>query len=251
MPENRFFTHEKLEKSKTLTLQGEELRHLAVMRLMPEDTLEIINGKGALAVGRVCGLNKKEARLEVNEVTQEAERTFPLIIAQAIPRPSRLDIILEKGTELGMTKLILFPGEQSEKTSFTQEQLHRIEKVLIAAIKQCGRLWLPEIEIAPPLLKWKELPCPVSYFGDFREGVPTLFSAWRKNPPQIQSGALFIVGPEKGLTEREEKHLEDLGGVGVTLHKNVLRTDTAPLCALSLMSHFILGSLLLCILIFF
>lgn len=238
MPDNRFYTSEKLEKSKTMILKEEELRHLAVMRVMPEDKLEIINGKGELAEARVLSINKKEARLEVDNVTTESPPAFPLIIAQAIPRPSRLDVILEKGTELGMTKLILFPGEHSEKTTFTPDQLHRIEKVLIAAIKQCGRLWLPEIEVAPPLSKWKELPC-TSYFGDFREGTPSLFQAWRKNPPQ--NGALFIVGPEKGLTEREEKHLEGLGARGVTLNKNVLRTDTAPLCALSLMSHFMMG----------
>lgn len=236
MPEDRFYTKEKLSKSDVL-LQGEELRHIAVMRMKEGENVELINGKGELAEARVISLGKKEARLEVTSV-QHKPPSFPLILAQAIPRPSRLDVILEKGTELGMTKLILFPGEHSEKTSFTQEQLQRIEKVLIAAIKQCGSLWLPEVEIAPPLLKWQELPC-TSYFGDFREGAMTLHSAWVKKPPE--KGALFVVGPEKGLTEREEKHLEELGAVGVSLHKNVLRTDTAPLCALSLMSHFLIN----------
>lgn len=235
MPDNRFYTPEKFDKN-DVSLQGEELRHLAVMRVGEGENLELINGKGELAKARVISVGKKEARLEITEVRSEAQG-FPLIIAQAIPRPSRLDVILEKGTELGMTKIILFPGEQSEKTNFKEEQLVRIEKVLIAAAKQCGRLWLPEVEVAAGLLKWKDLPC-TSYFGDFREGAPSLLEAWKKERPE--KGALFVVGPEKGLTTAEEKHLEKLGAIGVSLHKNVLRTDTAPLCALSLMSHFLL-----------
>ena len=239
MPENRFYTSERLHANGDVVLKDEELRHLAVMRPAVGDTLELINGKGELGKSTLVSINKKEARLRVDDVTKEPQQAFPLIIAQAIPRPSRLDIILEKGTELGMTKLVLFPGQHSEKTTFTQDQLHRIEKVLIAASKQSGRLWLPEIEIALPLLKWKDLPY-TSYFGDFRENAPTLFQAWKKEPPQ--KGALFIVGPEKGLTISEEHHLESLGAKGVSLHHNILRTDTAPLAALSLMSHFALNS---------
>lgn len=237
MPENRFYTTETLSGKTTLSLHDEELRHLAVMRASPKDKLEIINGKGELAIARLLSLNKKEARLEISSLLKVEPPSFPLAIAQGIPRPSRLDIILEKGTELGMTELLLFPGQQSEKTSFTEDQQRRIEKVLIAAIKQCGSLWLPKVTLMPPLLEWKDLPYK-SYFGDVSKDAPLLLSEWMKNPPE--KGVLFIVGPEKGLTGEEEGYLRELGGTGVSLHKNILRTDTAPLCALSLMSHFIL-----------
>lgn len=235
MPENRFFIRADLKDNRKLTLEGDEARHLQVMRIRQGETVEIVNGQGDLADAVLVENGKKGAELQLVKVDHQKKPSFELIIAQSIPRPNRLDIILEKGTELGMTSLWLFPSEHSEKKDFSADQLTRMDKLLIAAMKQCGRRYLPEIKIMPSVDKWTKSDYTL-FFGDVRPKAPLFYHAWKKSPPQ--NGAAFVIGPEKGLSDREIAHLETLGAVGVGLHENILRTDTAPLAALSLMSHF-------------
>lgn len=232
MPHDRFYLDADLISGHEVTLDKEEGHHLQVMRPKPGDQVEIINGRGALALGSI--VNKQA--IHIDSVTHVPENSFQLIIAQAMPRFSRLDTILEKGTELGMTSLWLFPGEKSEKTTFSDNQKERMDKILIAAMKQCGSLYLPKLEIHPSIATWKSLPYPI-FFGDVGEEAPHFYLSWKKTSPE--KGAIFVIGPESGLTEKEESHLKGLHAKGVTLHKNILRTDTAPLAALTLMSHFL------------
>ncbi|MEX2305355.1 MAG: RsmE family RNA methyltransferase, partial [Waddliaceae bacterium] len=158
MPENRYFISQELKRKQTVTLEEKEHHHIfKVMRNTINDTIELVNGEGQLAKAVITNIDKKQVDLEVLTVD-----TFPapppLTLAQAIPRLNRLDFILEKGTELGMTSLWLFPGEKSEKTTISETQLARFHSILISAMKQSGALYLPRIEIKPPIKKWGSLP---------------------------------------------------------------------------------------------
>lgn len=234
MPEYRFFKKGPLLEGQ-LTIEEDEAHHLIhVMRMEPGDALELVNGQGALAKATVEKCGKKTALVKVQSVAQSDPPSFSTIIAQAIPRFSRLDILLEKGTELGMTELWLYPGERSEKERFTEHQKERMEKILISALKQCGALYLPSLVWMPPLSEWKEVKYPL-FFGDLRSPPLAFWSAWQSQEPQ--EGAVFVVGPEKGFTEAEVKLLESWGAKGVSLGEHILRTETAPLAALSVMGQ--------------
>lgn len=226
MPADRFY-HTSIDVP--FELEGEEFRHLKVMRVREGEEIEFIDGKGKLALCKILEWKKNSVLIEPINIHQEAQTSHEVIIAQAIPKMNRLDIILEKGTELGMTQLWLFPGEHSEKADFSDNQKARMQHILIASIKQSGRLYLPKIELKPALKQWKTLPYS-AYFGDVNPEAPHFIQ--EKLPQEL----IFFVGPEKGFTDREEVHLKDLGAKGVKLNRNILRTDTAPLCALSLIN---------------
>lgn len=232
MPQDRFYLNTSFSIGSIVQLADDEMKHLFVMRPKIQTQVDLVNGKGDLAKASITAISKKEITLMIDSLHHEEAEPFKFIIAQGIPKGSRLDTILEKGTELGMTELWLFPAERSEKTSLNPA---RIEKILVAAMKQCGRLYLPKILTPPPIEKWNELPF-TTYFGAFQENAPHLLSAWQKSPPQ--NGAIFVIGPESGLTKKEEAQLINLKAEGVSLHKNILRTDTAPLAALTLMTCF-------------
>lgn len=234
MPEYRFYKQGPL-KPGPVEIDEDEAHHLVhVMRLQPNDPLELVNGQGDLAQAKVIKCGKKTAIAEILSVKHEEPPSFSLIIAQAMPRFSRLDVILEKGTELGMTEIWLFPGERSDKEKFTEGQGNRIQKILIAAMKQCGTLHLPKLKWLPPLSEWQRpLPYPL-FFGDVTPDAPSLIEAWHKIRPRM--GVIFAVGPEKGFSEHELQILQEGSGLGVSLGKLILRTDTAPLAALSLLS---------------
>ncbi len=234
MPHDRFFTPQPLIQNQTIILEEEEAYHLVrIMRVEAGETVELINGQGQLAHANVTTIEKRSATLHITKLRQQPPPTHDLILAQALVRSNRLDTIVEKATELGITELWLFPGQRSEKEDLTPNQHQRVHSLTIAALKQCGRLYLPQVHIKPPLDKWSSLPCQ-SFYGDVDTAAPTFYHAWQQTHP---SNALFVIGPEAGFTPHEERILKRLGATGVRLHNNILRTDTAAITAVSLMAH--------------
>lgn len=223
MPAYRFFLDTPLTAQSAHTLPKEERHHIVrVMRCRPGQELEIVNGRGDLAHAVLL----EEGRVQIQDVHRESP-PLPLILIQAIPKLNRLDFIVEKGTELGMTALWLFPGERSEKQQLSPTQMDRLIHLSIAALKQCGRLTLPSLLIKPSLHTWTQLPQP-AYFGSLDPAAP-----WLTAHPS----ACCVIGPEGGLTEREEASLQTLGALPIKLHTHILRTDTASLVALSLLTQ--------------
>lgn len=241
MPIERFYVNDPLEQGSTVFLKNEEFHHLAhVVRLKKGEVAELINGKGTLAKSRLEELGNKQAAFSILSLEKEEKPPYELILAQALPRQPRLEYILEKSVELGVTKLWLFPGMLSEKKEFSSSQIERINHIIISATKQCGRLYLPELTLSPPLLSWKNSTPPKnSFFGDT---AALDSSSFLKQLSKLEEKSLLMaIGPEKGFHIKETVHMrESLGMQGVFLHANILRTDTAAIFSLSLASAFLI-----------
>ena len=239
MPTDRFFHAAALKQNQPIKLDGSEFHHLKhVTRTRCGEAVEIINGEGQCATATLEKLEKSYALLQIIDINQQPKPKSSIILAQAIPRIHRLDFIIEKGTELGVTHFWLFPGQQSERKQFSEHQVYRLQAITIAAMKQCGRLYLPTITLKPPLLTW-DAPQHTSFFGDIAPKAPPFFYAWRQHPPK--EAVLFFIGPESGFSEEEEVALRRFGATGVKLHQNILRTDTAALAALTLVSQLMMS----------
>lgn len=236
MPAERFYIPEELALGKEYNLKDQEYHHLVhVMRIGEGDQVEVVNGNGVLALAVIQSLNKKEAILKIiNRSLLPLEGT-KIILAQAIPRMNRLDFILEKSTELGVSEIWLFPAQLSERKSLTEQQLERFKIQLISAMKQCGRLYLPEIKLKESLKSWKPLN-DLMFFGDVEFKAPALFEY--KDQLNQRERVIFFVGPESGFTKEEEEKFRLWGAKGVSLHRHILRTDTAAIVALALLSAF-------------
>lgn len=220
MPVERFYLDTQFQER--VTLEGSEFHHLAhVMRVRIGEKIELVNGRGALAQAQVHALTKHSAILEI--LSMEQTPIHPSGVSLAIPlmRPAKLELIIEKCTELGADAFYLYPAHHSEKEDLSPNQLERLHHIAISAMKQCGRLDLPLIQL---LNRFDDLfTLPLAYlFGDTQPNAKPMPS--RKN-------VLFISGPEKGFSDKESKLLQQKGE-GVSLHKNILRAETAPLAAL-------------------
>ncbi len=232
MPAARFFVDETIAKGGEILLKGDEAHHLLrVMRATVGEEIELINGTGILAKAVIKSLSKDTALCSVVDIHVSHKRPS-IILAQAIPRFNRLEYILEKATELNVLEFWLFPAKLSEKAEFSKNQQERMQMLVIAAMKQSGRLDLPKIVMKPALQHWKKQEGTI-LFGDTREKAPYLWEAIKK---PLETPSIFVIGPESGLHEKEVDFLENsLGALGVKLHDNILRVDTAPVVALSLL----------------
>ncbi len=226
MPADRFFIDSPLNPS-SLDLSGTEFHHLAhVMRLRPGQKLELVNGQGAFAEAEVLAIHRDHAELKILSHTTSLPPPHSLILSLAMTRPSALEWTVEKATELGVTHLWIFPGEKSDKPTLSPSQESRLRTILVSALKQCGRLFLPTLDIRPPLSEWTP-PTGSLFFGDLSPQAPHL-----KGP--FSDPVIFFMGPEKGFSPAELEILtHTFHAQGISLHENTLRAETAALSALS------------------
>ncbi len=218
MPAERFYLRGELEGQ--VSLQGQELHHLAhVMRIRIGEEVELVNGRGSLARAKLKTLSKQEALFEVLECHTTPLPPPRLKIAIPLMRPAKLELVIEKCTELGTDAFYLYPAHFSEKEELSPHQFERFQHIAISAMKQCGRLDLPHIQEVG-FEEILSLPGAL-LFGDPRATAPA---------KEVVGELVFITGPEKGFSEREIEKLETRA-VGVRLHKNILRAETAPIVA--------------------
>ena len=225
MPSDRYFIDAPLTEGAIVSLEEGEFHHLAnVMRTQIGETVELVNGKECLAHAVVEKIEKKRAALHIRSVHKKSNSGKKAILAQALPRLQKLEFILEKGTELNAGAFWLFPGILSEKDSISPSQLDRLRAHIISAMKQCGRLDLPDLLLKPPLDQW-EKPEGTLLFGDTRETAKPL--------TKTEGTVIIFIGPEKGFHPKEIEILENkFQATGVKLHDNILRVETAALVAL-------------------
>lgn len=189
--------------------------------------MELINGLGQLAEGEVI----RKGRLRVRALVEEAPPPPTVTLVLAMQRMNHLEWAIEKGTELGASAFWLFPGVQSEKTSLSSNQQERLSHLTLSATKQCGRLHLPAILQRPPLLEWDPLP------GTFLTASLSKEAPYLGKSPLAEGPLFFVIGPEKGFSLQEKIFLkESLSAQEVRLHPHILRAETAPLVALSLLA---------------
>lgn len=218
MGENRYFVDQHLAENAQVTLPPSEAQHLRVMRKKTDDAIELVNGRGQLA--RALLVTPQTA--QILSVTSEPPPPKTIILAQALLKPKGLDLVIEKGTELGASAFWLFPGDRSRCRSLSDRQRQRLRGLTISALKQSGRLDLPAIIEKEKLCDWKPVAYPL-FFGD-----PT------STTPFAQATSLIIaIGPESGFSTDEIAHLKALGAQEVSLGRYTLRAETAALCALA------------------
>ncbi len=236
MPQHRYYISEPFYIDQPVTIQEPEFHHLhAVMRQKNGDLLELINGQGQLAHGVITSIQKKQAIVQISSVQKEKPADFFLTLALGFLKNTHLEFALEKACELGVSKICLFQAMRSEKKELSEQYLKRLHTIVISACKQCGRLYIPKIEISKNLkecLKKEEL----SFFGDL-SSTSQLIARFAQDL-QKQKAATIYIGPESGFTEEEVTRLQEHGAHGITLAKNTLRAETAAIIAVSLFMEY-------------
>ncbi|HEY4254778.1 MAG TPA: RsmE family RNA methyltransferase [Chlamydiales bacterium] len=225
MPFDRFYFDGKLEG--TLTLQDPEHHHLErVMRVALGETIELVNGKGDLAKAVVKAFSKKGAQLEVTHLDHEAAPSHLITLAIPLMRPSKLEWVLEKGTELGADAVCLYAADNSEKNDLSVNAVERLRHITIAALKQSGRLYLPSLSIVSALEE-VFVHEGIFLFGDVSPEAPWI-------QPASHEQTTLITGPERGFSENELQRLK-AKATGIKLSPHILRAETAPIAGISLL----------------
>lgn len=213
-------------------LAGEEAHHLIrVLRAKPGQNVRLMDGRGRLGIFCIEAIGKKEVHLAKISDTHTPKLHCPLILAVGWSKNLRRGFLLEKAVELGASGIWFWAAERSQGDSPDQAK-DTWERQLVAAAKQCGTAWLPEIRT---LTGPEELIAQSSKYA-------SRILCWEKNhenflqPADITAakGSLAVLGPEGGLSDAEAQIFQDHGFAAKNLGPHILRFETAALYILAL-----------------
>lgn len=215
----------------TTSIQGDqalfdenETRHaIGTLRYQAGQLISFTDGKGNRYEGEITGIEKRQFAARILERNQVPGMPSFSVICGIIKSTDRMEWMMEKCTELGVSGLYFFNGKNSERNRLN---LERMEKIAIAALKQSHGAWLPSIG----LLNWNEV---LQFNADNRwyARVDETHSAnWQK--ALANSGShLLVIGPEGDLSASESEELKAAGFSAVGLGPLVLRTETAVMAS--------------------
>ena len=226
----RFFIDvDRFEVGETVFLEGSEFHHIrAVVRIQEEEEVALVNGKGWFAKGRVEALERHRCAIRILSCEHKQAPAPKLYLGISLLRPNHLDFAIEKGTEVGVDRFILFPADKSERKEASPSMKRRLDAIITAAVKQSGRGFRPEVQEARGLQEaFSMLPAP-RLFADLQEQALSLSK--HLEGLSCDKPLSILIGPESGWSDGEKALLLKEGSP-VHLHANVLRAETAAVVA--------------------
>ncbi|MBU2557916.1 MAG: 16S rRNA (uracil(1498)-N(3))-methyltransferase [Bacteroidetes bacterium] len=215
-------------KAGTITLPEEESKHcVRVLRMAAGDQLRVTNGLGDLFEGEILDPHPKKAVIALAEPQKGYDHwPFRLSIAIAPTKNNdRLEWFLEKATEIGIDEIFLFHSFHSERR---QVKTERLQKVLVAAMKQSMKSRLPLLHELQPFSKLvTQTYSGRKYIAWIDPSANTLLV----KSYQPAQNCLILIGPEGDFSAEEVKLAQSNGFEAVSLGQARLRTETAALVA--------------------
>jgi len=222
---NRFYAPTSFDEP-VVKLTGIEAHHLInVLRLKAGEQVVLFDGAGTEATAEIVSTSKRSIELRILEkrfALLDAERA--IILGTAVPKGDRFRWLVEKATELGVTKLVPLITERSIVEPGSGK-LEKMKQSVIAACKQCGRNQLMQIDEPT---NWNRFLANESQTGSLfiahpaGESVGTAIQHLKEETP-----AVLAVGPEGGFTEAEIEAARNAGAKLISLGPNILRIETA------------------------
>jgi 16S rRNA (uracil1498-N3)-methyltransferase len=234
----RFFVDGVFEPGHQVELRGGDAHRLrVVLRAQAGGCVEIIDSSASTFEATIVSLDASVVvRLDARQAST-VKRGLEIVLAQAVPKGSKMDFVVEKATELGVARIVPLMTEHTLGGAERDGKLARWRRLAEAAAKQCGRTTVPSVE-APAA--WADfVPAAIAQ--------STLLVPWELAPPVplntvlpslIAGRAVTVaIGPEGGLTHDEVEVARAAGAAVVSLGSRILRTETAGLVAVSALRY--------------
>ena len=239
-PRDRLFSHKKLVANSELWLNDEQAKYVTrVLRLKVDHKVVMFDGKGGEYVASIIRFVKNRVLLHVGDRhTRKTESPLAIRLIQGISRNRRMDIVIQKSTELGVRRITPVITEFSIVKLDAERAAKRHEhwlKISQSACEQCGRIMPPEIDMPQKLDGW---------LTDFSSADVTRIML---DPDSSKSIAMLpapninielLIGPEGGFSEAEYVQCKEANFKAIALGPRILRTETAALASISILQAF-------------
>jgi 16S rRNA (uracil1498-N3)-methyltransferase len=238
----RVFVPSENIRDNNAVIHGSDVNYLKnAMRLKPGDEITVIDGKNREFSSKIISLEKSSVNAKlIAEKLPAIGSKIKVAIAQGLPKNPKMDLIIQKATELGASKIIPVMTERSimkiaeEKAGVKVSRWQRIAK---EAAEQSGRSNMPTIDGITDfdaILRSRNEYDKCIMLWELEKEM-TLKKFLQKN--SAIKKLLVLIGPEGGFSRREAEHAKEKGFITVSIGSRILRTETAPLAVLSMIDY--------------
>ena len=229
----QFFVEPKNVHNDFFVLTGDEFRHATkVLRHKVNDWINAIDGQGNRYSGPVMAIEKNQVQIRLDKVEKNfGEPNLHLVLAHSVPKGNHFDLVVEKGTEIGISEFQPILTKYSIQNP--QNRIERWQQKVLAATKQCGRSKCPVINQPVNFINYIELVKDQHAFIAHEMLEP---GGNQINLKGIHK-AIILIGPEGGFSEQEVQLALDNGVFPLSLGRRRLRSETAGLVAAAKILH--------------
>ncbi len=217
-----------------------------VLRLGVGDKIMIFDGQGHEAAAELLEVSRKHALISIGERTLQARSRCAITLVQAVPKGKNMDLVIQKGVELGVSAIIPILTEHTvlriEGAGDAVRKQERWQAIAIEACKQCGQNRMPEIGL-PRTAK--------VLFADLRKvdliliaslqpvarPLKEVLASYLTAKGGLPQSVVILIGPEGDFTAAETAEALAKGAAPITLGPITLRTETAAIYCLSVLGH--------------
>ena len=239
MQRHRFHALQSQISESQIALNADEAHHLSrVLRLGVGDNVFVFDGEGAEWECEILAVGKREATLSIiRKLSDSVESPLRLTLAQALVKGDKFDWVVQKATELGVTRIVPLLTDHSDirrAEERTEQKLERWRRISLEALKQCGRRRLVEITEPIRFVQFCESSSAPNLIFSERGGKSlNEIAAELKQPTQLS----VCIASEGGWSDTELQAAEAHNFLAVHLGQRILRTETAAITAVALAQH--------------
>jgi 16S rRNA (uracil1498-N3)-methyltransferase len=239
----RLYLPQTMEVGHPCMLDNDTRRYVrSVLRLAEGGRVLLFNGSGKEGVGVIEHLNEKEGCIKILRTWPVSGDPPNITLAQSLPKAGKMDLVLQKATELGVCRIIPFvsarsiPRPDAVKAADRQD---RWQKIVAEAARQCRRARVPEVGRVVPFAEMtRDAPADALRMILWEEEKTADIKGLLHDEGVEREGAYFIaVGPEGGFTSAEIEAARDHGFLTASLGRNILRTETAALAMITVIQY--------------
>lgn len=232
----RVYEPQPLHEGAELFLNDSAVQHLGrALRMRPGEAIRLFDGDGNEHHAELVEISKRAIRVQVGaKILVTSESALRVELGQVMSRGERMDYVVQKATELGASRIVPLFSERCEVKLNPERQAKRVQhwqQVAISACEQSGRSRVPEIAMPQSLAPWLEACQSELKLVLHPDAAMPL--AQRQTPASIS----LLIGPEGGLSDLEIAQARALQFESLQLGPRVLRTETAPVAALSVLQY--------------
>jgi 16S rRNA (uracil1498-N3)-methyltransferase len=234
----RFFVPAESLQDDQIVIAGDSYHHLRnVLRGKAGDVVVLLDGHGQCCEVELEVLHTNQAVTRVIRRWQERDAALPITLLQALPKGDKFDMILQKGTELGVScfqpleTTHAVPNLNANRLSSRHQ---RWKRIVSEAARQSRRCFLPEVKPLQTLVKALTEPTNDLKLVLWERGAVPLAKVLPQEPP---TGVRLLIGPEGGFSTTEIGAIATAGFQAVHLGPRILRTETAGLAATPILQY--------------
>jgi 16S rRNA (uracil1498-N3)-methyltransferase len=236
---DRIILNQKVELGKEVLMKGPLLEALCFQGGRVGSLITLTDSEGNDFRGRILRLSETEASVLIFDAfPSPTESSLEIILLQALPEKERMEMIIQKATELGVSAVLPFQSERSislKEREAKQKKAHRWQQIAVKAVQQSRRAKVPYVGECRPFQK---------VLADCKEdGLKILL--WEKEGNHLKrvvrqcpaQKIYVMIGPEGGFTEAEVTLAKEKEFIPVKLGQRILRTETAAITIVGILQY--------------